>query len=131
MNRSQTRRKMAKKVAAASLSLIAIPLGVAAYDALQVTNPAMPAVGETAVGACDGDGVTTKYTYGSTSNNGVKVTGVTVSGIAADCANGTVGFMKGTTEVATYTGNVTSGSLTLATNVWTNDFTSVRVALYP
>ncbi|MGA0863527.1 MAG: hypothetical protein ACO3RB_06510 [Ilumatobacteraceae bacterium] len=33
--------------------------------------------------------------------------------------------------VAAYTGNVASGLLTLATNVWTNDFTSVRVALYP
>jgi hypothetical protein len=91
----------------------------------------MPAVGETAVGACDGDGVSTTYTYGSTSNNGVKVVGVTVSDIAAECANGTVGFMTGTTEVAAYTGNVASGLLTLATNVWTNDFTSVRVALYP
>jgi hypothetical protein len=122
---------MARRVVSAALALAAIPLGVAAYDALQVTNPAMPAVGETAVGACDGDGVITTYTYGTTSSNGVKVTGVTVSGIAADCANGTVGFMDGTTEVAAYTGNVVSGSLTLATNVWTNDFTSVRVALYP
>ncbi|MEY2966093.1 MAG: hypothetical protein RLY50_143 [Actinomycetota bacterium] len=131
MTEKHSRRKLAKRFASASLALLAIPLGVAAYDALQVSNPPMPAVGETAVGACDGDGVSTTYTYGSTSNNGVKVVGVTVSDIAAECANGTVGFMTGTTEVAAYTGNVASGLLTLATNVWTNDFTSVRVALYP
>lgn len=131
MTRTHTRRKLAKRIASASLALIAIPLGVAAYDALQVTNPRMPAVGETAVGACDSDGVTTNYTYGSTSNNGVRVTAVQVSGIAADCTLGTVTFLNGTTTVATHSGSVASGVLTLSTNTWTNDFTSVRVALYP
>ncbi len=131
MTSRPTRRRVAKKVATAMFGLVAIPLAVAAYDALTVENPIMPAVGETAVGACDSDGVTTSYTYGTTRNNGVKITAVTITGIAAACTNGTFSFMNGTTEVAAYTGQVASGALTLATNVWTNDFTSVRVALYP
>lgn len=131
MKDNNKRRKIAKRLAFSVFGIAALPLAVAAYDALNVSNPVMPAVGETAVGACDQDGVTTSYTYGTTSNNGVKVNSVKVSNIAADCANGTVSFLNGTTEVASYTGNVSSGSLTLTTNIWTNDFTSVRVALYP
>lgn len=127
----KTRFTSVRRISFAIVGLAAVPLAVAAYDALNVNNPIMPAVGETAVGACDQDGVTTSYTYGSTSNNGVKVTSVNVSDIAADCANGTVSFMNGAAEAASYTGNVTAGALTLATNIWTNEFTSVRVALYP
>lgn len=128
---NRTRLTLVRRTSLALAAIAAVPLAVAAYDALNVTNPIMPAVGETAVGACDQDGVNTTYTYGSTSNNGVKVASVKVSNIAAECANGTVSFMNGTTEVAAYTGTVASGSLTLTTNIWTNDFTSVRVALYP
>lgn len=124
----KTTRRMIVLVAS---SMAVVPLAVAAYDALTVSNPIMPAVGETAVGACDNDGVTTSYTYGSTRTNGVRVTAVQVSNIAATCANGTVSFLNGTTEVAAYTGNVTAGALNLSTNIWTNEFTSVRVALYP
>ncbi len=127
----KTRLTMARRAAFTIAGLAAVPLAVAAYDALTVSNPIMPAVGETAVGACDNDGVSTSYTYGSTRTNGVKVTAVQVSGIAADCANGTVSFLNGTTEVAAYSGNVTAGALNLSANIWTNEFTSVRVALYP
>ena len=127
----KTRFTVARRTAFAMASLAAIPLAVAAYDTLTVSNPVMPAVGETAVGACDQDGVSTSYTYGSTRTNGVRVNAVQVSNIAADCANGTVSFLNGTTEVAAYSGNVTAGSLNLSTNIWTNEFTSVRVALYP
>lgn len=125
------RRKRTKRGALLGLALLAVPMSAWAYEALNVEVPFMPAVGETSAGACDNDGVTTTYTYGATANNGVKVTGVTVSSIAAGCINGTVSFMNGTTAVATYSGNVASGSLTLSTNIWTNEFTSVRVALYP
>ena len=127
----KTRLTMARRAAFTIAGLTAVPLAVAAYDALTVSNPVMPAVGETAVGACDNDGVSTSYTYGSTRTNGVRVTAVQVSNIAANCANGTVSFLNGTTEVAAYTGNVTAGALNLSTNIWTNEFTSVRVALYP
>lgn len=129
--KKKTRLTAVRRTAFAFAGIAAVPLAVAAYDALDVTNPIMPAVGETAAGACDQDGVTTSYTYGSTGKNGVRVTSVRVSSIAADCVNGTVSFMDDTIEVAAYTGNVTSGTLTLTTNIWTNDFTSVRVALYP
>ena len=115
----------------AAIGLAVIPAAVYAYDTLTVAVPRMPAVGETAAGACDADGVTTTYTYGATSNLGIKVSGANVTGIAADCTTGTVSFMNGTVTVATYSGTVASGSLILTTNVWTNDFTSVRVALYP
>lgn len=127
----KTRLTLARRAAFTVAGLAAVPLAVAAYDALTVSNPVMPAVGETAVGACDNDGVSTSYTYGSTRTNGVRVTAVQVSNIAANCANGTVSFLNGTTEVAAYTGNVTAGALNLSTNIWTNEFTSVRVALYP
>lgn len=129
--KKKTRLTAVRRTAFAIVGIAAVPLAVAAYDALNVTNPVMPAVGETAAGACDQDGVTTSYTYGSTRTNGVRVTAVQVSNIAAACTNGTVIFMSGTTEVAAYTGNVASGTLTLTTSIWTNEFTSVRVALYP
>ena len=129
INRKRPRRK--RQAFLATLGLAVIPAAVFAYDSLSVSVPSMPAVGETAAGACDPDGVTTTYTYGATSNLGIKVAGATVSGIAAACTNGTISFMNGTTTVATYSGSVASGSMTLTTNVWTNDFTSVRVALYP
>ena len=125
------KRSIGKRIALGAFSVAALPLAVAAYDALDVTNPVMPAVGESSVGACDKDGVTTSYTYGSTRTNGVRVNAVQVSSIAAACTNGTVSFMNGTTEVAAYTGAVADGTLSLNTNIWTNEFTSVRVALYP
>ena len=125
------KKSLRRRIGHAAFSIAAVPIAVAAYDALIVTNPVMPAVGETAVGACDNDGVTTSYTYGTTRTNGVRVNAVQVSNISAACTNGTVSFLNGTTEVAAYTGNVASGALSLNTNIWTNEFTSVRVALYP
>lgn len=125
------RRKHAKRGTLIGLALLAVPMSAWAYDALNVNVPLLPAVGENMAGACDPDGVTTSYTYGPTANNGVKVTGVNVASVAAGCSNGTVSFMNGTTVVASYSGNVSSGALSLTTSVWTNEFTSVRVALYP
>jgi hypothetical protein len=122
-----------RKVALALIisGLIVLPLGVAAYDALVVDVPSMPAVGEKVVGACDPDGATTSFTYGNTSSNGIKVDSITVSDIAAACTKLTVAFMDGSTSVATYSGSVGSGTATLNTTVWTYEFTSVRVALFP
>jgi hypothetical protein len=125
-----TRRRRAA-IITACLALVALPAAVYAYDALTVDVPAMPAVGESVAGACDSDGVTTTYTYGATSSNGIKVASIHVAGIASACTNLTVAFMNGSTTSASYSGSVTSGSATLNTNVWTSDFTSVRVALYP
>lgn len=129
INRAKPRRK--RRAFLAAIGLAVVPAAAFAYDSLSVSVPAMPAVGETAAGACDADGVTTTYTYGATSNLGIKVAGANVSGIAAACTNGTVSFMNGTTTVATYSGSVASGLMAVTTNVWTNEFTSVRVALYP
>ena len=127
----QKKPRRRRRVLLAALGFAVIPAAAFAYDSLTVAIPMLPAVGESAAGACDADGVTTTYTYGATSNLGIKVAGATIAGIAPECTNGTLYFMNGTTSVATYSGAVATGSLSLATNVWTNDFTSVRVALYP
>lgn len=128
-----TNIKKRRRVLLAGLcvGLIVIPTSVYAYDALTVDVPSMPAVGESIAGACDSDGVATSYTYGPTSANGIKVSSVTVSNIDSDCSNLTVAFMNGSTVAGSYSGTITSGSATLTTNVWTYDFTSVRVALFP
>lgn len=118
-------------LAATCIGLIVVPTAVYAYDALTVDVPSMPAVGESTAGACDSNGVTTTYTYGNTSSNGIRVNSVQVSGIDASCTNLTVSFMNGSTVAASYSGAVTSGSATLSTTVWTYEFTSVRVALFP
>lgn len=126
---TKKRRRIAAAVVCAAL--IGVPTAVYAYDALTVDVPKMPAVGESVAGACDNDGVTTTYAYGNTSANGIKVNSITVSGINAACTNLTVAFMDGATTVASYSGSVTAGSATLSTTVWTYQFTSVRVALFP
>ena len=132
MNTS-TKNKRRRRVILAGLcaGLIAVPTAAYAFDALTVDVPSMPAVGESVAGACDTNGVTTTYTYGNTSSNGIKVNSVQVSGIDAKCSNVTVAFMNGSTVVGTYSGPVASGSATLNTLVWTYEFTSVRVALFP
>lgn len=128
-NKRKPRRK--RRVFLATLGLAALPALVYAYDTLTVSVPIMPAVGESAASACDADGVSTTYTYGATSNQGIKVSGANITGISESCTAGTLSFMNGTTAVATYSGTVATGALSLSTNVWTNDFTSVRVALFP
>jgi hypothetical protein len=129
----KTNLKKQRRIALALIcaGLIVVPSAAYAFDALTVEVPKMPAVGESTAGACDTDGVSTTYTYGATSANGIKVASVQVTGVNASCSNLTVAFMNGTTVVATYSGAVSSGAATLTTNVWTYDFTSVRVALYP
>jgi hypothetical protein len=128
---TKTTRRKRLAIIGTVAALIVLPGAVYGYDALTVDVPAMPAVGESVAGACDDNGVATTYTYGPTSSNGIKVNAVTVTGVAESCTNLTVAFMNGSTTVATYSGAVSTGSATLSTNVWTSDFTSVRVALYP
>jgi hypothetical protein len=123
------RRRVA--IALVCAGLIAVPTAAYAFEALTVEVPAMPAVGEGVANACDPNGVTTTYTYGNTSSNGIRVNTVQVSGIDALCTHLTVAFLNGSTVAASYSGTVSAGSATLNTTVWTNDFTSVRVALFP
>lgn len=110
---------------------LAVPVAALAFDSLNVDVPFLPAVGESAAEACDSDGVTTSFAYGNTSSNGIKVTAVTVDGIAGDCTDLTVDFMDGETAVASYSGAVVGVTTTLTTSVWTDTFTSVRVLLGP
>lgn len=128
---ARRRRRLGWKIGIAGAACLALPAAVMAIDSLSVQIPFLPAVGESNAQACDSNGVATSYTYGNTSANGIKVTSVTVSDISTDCKTVTVDFMSGETAVATYTGAVTTPSVTLATNIFTNTFTSVRVLLGP
>lgn len=125
------RRRLRRGLGVAGLAVLALPAAAMAFESLNVSVPLMPAVGESDAQACDTDGVTTTYTYGNTSKNGIKVTSATVSGIDPDCLGVTVDFMNGDALVASYTSGVSSTSMTLSTNVFTDTFTSVRVLLAP
>jgi hypothetical protein len=125
------RRRVGWKVGAIGAALLAVPTAVVAFDSLSVSVPLMPAVGEGTAQACDTNGVSTSYTYGNTSAQGIKVTSVTVADISPSCLTVTVDFMNGETAVASYNGPVTSTAVTLNTNIFTNSFTSVRVLLGP
>ena len=125
------KRRLGWKIGLAGVACLALPAAVMAIDSLSVQIPFLPAVGESTAQACDSDGVTTSYTYGNTSANGIKVTSVTVADISTDCTTVTVDFMSGETAVASYTEAVSTPSVTLVTNIFTNTFTSVRVLLGP
>ena len=110
---------------------VVVPTTVLALDALEVAVPLLPAVGESEARACDTDGVNTSYTYGNTSSRGIKVTSVIVDDISSDCSMVTVDFMNAETVVDTYTAAVAGTATTLTTNIFTDEFTSVRVLLAP
>ena len=128
---SRRRRRLGWKIGLAGAACLALPAAVFAIDSLSVQIPFLPAVGESTAQACDANGVSTSYTYGNTSANGIKVTSVTVADISPDCKTVTVDFMNGETTVASYNGNVGASSVTLTTNIFTNTFNSVRVLLAP
>lgn len=128
---TKRKRRLGWKIGLAGAACLALPAAVAAIDSLSVAIPFLPAVGESGAQACDENGVSTSYTYGNSSAQGIKVTSVTVSDISTDCQTVTVDFMSGETAVASYTGAVGSTSVTLATNIFTNTFSSVRVLLGP
>ena len=73
----------------------------------------------------------TSYTYGNTSSRGIKITSVIVDDISSDCSMVTVDFMNAETVVDTYTAAVAGTATTLTTNIFTDEFTSVRVLLAP
>lgn len=125
------KRRAKRTIGLVGFACLALPAAVMAFDSLNVSVPLMPAVGETDAQACDTDGVTTTYTYGNTSKNGIKVTSVTVGDISASCLAVTVDFMNGDTLVASYNAPVTATSMTLNTSIFTDTFTSVRVLLAP
>jgi len=103
---------------------------VYAIAPLVISSPLFAAVGQNQAVACDTDGVTTSYEYGNSRNNGIKVNSVTVTGVSVDCLVVKVIFVDGTDETS-YTGSNTTGTVTIATNIWTNEFTDFRVVLLP
>ncbi len=102
-----------------------------ALEALNVDIPILPAVGEASARACDNDGVATAFTYGNSSNKGIKVVNATISSIAADCKKATVEFVLGGNVVSAFNGTVAGGSSVIATNIFTNEFDNVRVTVQP
>lgn len=125
-------KRMAVVGAVSAAAVFTIGAGTSiALNALAVQVPFLPAVGQTTAQACDSDGVTTSFTYGNSSNNGVKVTGVTVSSINANCSLATVEFVNSNSIVSAYSASVGSGSAAMSTNIFTNEFNDVRVVLSP
>lgn len=105
--------------------------GAFALSALNVDVPLFPSVGEANAQSCDPDGVTTTFTYGNSSANGMKVASAIVKGISTNCTTGSVEFLLNGSVASTYSGSVAAGSMTVATNIFTNQFDSVRVVLNP
>jgi hypothetical protein len=120
-------------IAGAFLSAMALSSVGTAYaiEMINVTIPVFPALGEATAVGCDTNGVGTTYTYGNSSSNGVKVTGITVSGIDAQCKNTMVEFLQSGVVVATYNSAVTNNASTMTTNIFTGQFNDVRVTLTP
>jgi hypothetical protein len=122
------------------LIVIAVPLvaavgiagGAYALGAISVNAPLFPAVGQATVKACDSDGVDTTYTYGNSSAKGVKVKSATVSGIDSACKTVTLEFVSDPDAIVkTYNDKVTDGSATISTEIFTDEFDSVRVIVAP
>lgn len=105
--------------------------GAFALNALSVDVPLFPAVGEANAGSCDTDGVTTTYTYGNSSANGMKITAASVKSIASACATGSVEFLLKDVVVTAYPGSVSSGTMNVSTSIFTGQFDAVRVVLNP
>lgn len=103
---------------------------VYAITPLVITSPLFAAIGQNQAIACDTDGVSASFAYGNSRNNGVRVTSVTVTGANTSCPTVSVIFINGSDETS-YTGSNTTGTVTIATNIWTNEFTDFRVVLLP
>lgn len=128
-----THRRKGATIIGVSAAAVLLTGGIAyAIDALDVQLPLLPVVGQAAAQPCDADGVNTSFAYGASSRNGVKVNSVTVTGINADCKTTTVEFLTASDAiVSTVSGAVSSNATTISTNIWTNDFSSVRVTVSP
>jgi len=127
----KTRTMLGLSGAAVSFALMAGVGTAFAIDALGVTVPLFPAIGQSEAKACDSSGVTTTYTYGNTSSKGIKVATATVSGIDSQCKTIVLEFMKDETIVNNYTTPVVSGAGTMTTNIFTDQFEDIRVSLRP
>lgn len=114
------------------VAAVGIASGAYALGAISVSAPLFPAVGQASAKACDSDGVDTTYTYGNSSAKGVKVVSGTVSGIDSACKTATMEFVDASDVIIkTYSGAVAGGSATVSTNIFTDEFNSVRVILAP
>jgi hypothetical protein len=122
------------------LIVIAVPIvaavgiagGAYALGAISVSAPIFPVVGQAAIEVCDNDGVATSFTYGNSSAKGIKVSSGTISGIDGACKTATMEFVDSSEAIVkTYSGSVVSGSVTLDTNIFTDQFATVRVILAP
>jgi len=101
-----------------------------AITPLVISSPLFAAIGQNQAIACDTDGVSTSFSYGNSRNNGIKINSVTVTGASTSCPTVSVIFINGSDETS-YTGSNTTGTVTIATNIWTNEFTDFRVVLLP
>lgn len=125
---------MKRKVAIAIPIVAAVGIAGSAYalGAISVSAPIFPVVGQADIQVCDSDGVTTSYTYGNSSAKGVKVESGTVTGINDNCKTATMEFVDASQAIVkSYSGAVSGGSVTVTTNIFTNEFDSVRVVLTP
>jgi hypothetical protein len=122
-----------KLIALIAASTFVLGIGTAyAIGTLNLTVPLMPVVGQDTAAACDTDGATVALAYGQTRSTGIKINSATVSGVATACTTGQVEFIATDGTVAhAATGTVTSGSFTASTNVWTDQFDTIRVVLLP
>lgn len=128
-------KKNIKKTAILGISafaLVGIAGGAYALGSISVSAPIFPVVGQADIKVCDNDGVDTIYTYGNSSAKGVKVESGTVSGINNNCKTVKMEFVDSSDAIVKqYSGVVTSESVTLSTNIFTNEFNSVRIILAP
>jgi hypothetical protein len=108
-------KKGARKYIAAGLVIAgAAGLSLAAASTLAVTTNKEVAIGSGTFAPCDSDGVNVGYTY-QKSGTAYIIKDVTVSGIAAACANEKIALTlanAGGTELATTSGTVTGTSFT-------------------
>ena len=119
-------------IVVSAFAALGIAGGAYALGAISVNAPLFPAVGQASAKACDSDGVDTTYTYGNSSAKGVKVLSGTVSGIDSACKTATMEFVDASDVIIkTYSGAVAGGSATVSTNIFTDEFNSVRVILAP
>lgn len=119
-------------IVVAMLAVLGIAGGAYALGAINVSVPLFPVVGQAEIKACDSDGVTTTYTYGNSSAKGIKVVSGTVSGIDNSCKTATMEFVDSSEAIVkTYSSEVSGGSVTLSTNIFTDEFDTVRVVLVP
>jgi hypothetical protein len=119
----------------AALTVFGVVFAMAA--SLGGINSSSLGADDAVVASCDTNGVSTSYTvsYNSTSPAGYKVTGVSVSGIAAACDGGTMKVVltgSGNASLGEVTSTVSGTSTTLdfsSSNVLAESVTGVHVVI--